>query len=291
MFLVNTARTFTLDVGSASAGTITITITRADGTEIVTDDATTDNSDGTYSYTLAVGLNDQLTTLRLDWTVATGEVFTVYDEVVGSLLFTIEQARAASTTGLQTPLSNVSDYPDSLLAGWREHITTQFENRTDRGWVRRHCRIEASGTGNRALSVWSAQPRTADGSPLVRKGRKRPTKIIAATVDGVAVDPADIQISGGHLLRTDGTWTRGTTTDPFNIAIEYEYGDTVVDPEAHRHGLTMIVTKAQPSDIPNYATAYNNRDGSQTLMTEQGWTYPRDVWEWLKNSNKRVVFA
>lgn len=291
MWLVNTSPTFNVVLGSASVGVVTVTVTRSDGTAVATDAATTDNNDGTYSYELAVGDNDRLDLLRLDWTTDTSEVTTTHEEIVGSLLFTIGQARAASSTGLQAPLSSVSDYPDPILMGWREHITAQFENRTDRGWVRRHCRIETSGTGSRALSVWSAEPRTSDGSPLLRKGRKRPSKVIAATVNGIALDPADVQISGGHLLRTDGAWTRGTTADPFNIAIEYEYGDTAVDPEAHRHGLAMIVTKAQPSDIPNYATAYNSRDGSQTLITEQGWTYPRDVWEWLRNSNKRVVFA
>lgn len=117
MWLVNTAPTFQLDVGTASVGSVTLTITRAGGTALVTDAATTDNSDGTYDYTLAVGSNDQLDLMRLTWRiVSTGEDIITYEEIVGRLLFTVEEARkfgakADASSGL-TPLESSAEYTE-----------------------------------------------------------------------------------------------------------------------------------------------------------------------------------
>lgn len=290
MFLVNTARTFTLDVGSASAGTITITITQADGTEIVTDDATTDNSDGTYSYTLAVGLNDQLTTLRLDWEVATGEVFTVYDEVVGNLLYTVEQARSKTITGQQTPLSSASSYSDADIARTRQEITEQFEEITGRSWIRRHCRGEATGTGSRVLDLSDTHPRNFDGGVLSRPGRHRHVaEVIAASVNGTALDLADLQIHGSQLLLTSGTWSRGTTSDPFNVEVEWAYGPDPVPPEARENGLRETIKHLVPSDVPVYAQNFTGGDTTTTYPTG-GFVFTPRTHQWLKR-HKPVLIA
>lgn len=281
MNLVNLPATF-----QGPAGSTLVDITRADGTLLV-DDGTVANDE----FTLSATLNSRLDLLRLDWSDASGFVGTTYEEIVGSLLFTIADARAHTSSGLIAPLADTAKYPDARLEGLRTKITSQFEDRTDRGWARRHVRIEACGDGTRTLSTWRVQARTADGTELDRPGKTKPAKIIAATANGTPVDPAQIVVSGFQLWRKDAVWPRGNLSDPFNIVVEYEYGDAAVDAEAQEHGLTMIVKNAQPSDIPSFATVYNAQDGSQSLFTEQRLSYPTEVWEWLKRADRRVAFA
>lgn len=294
MFLVDTAATFGIDFGTgATVGTVTVDITRADGTLLVDDGATTDNGDGTYSFELSSSLNDQLDLLRLEWTVvSTSEVVPTHEEIVGSLLFTIAEARGARFTGQQAPLSDDTVFPDSEIARMREQITRRFEQETGKSWVRRYARVEVPGTGTFSLPLWRGVARAADGNSVGGPGRARGvSQILSATANGTTVDPAIIVPKGNRLLRTSGFWPASTQSDPLNVVVEFGYGDDPVDLEARENGLRTVVANLIPSDLPDYAQTISQSDQSLSLQQNQGLrTVPVKTREWL-NRHKSMVVA
>lgn len=298
MFLVNTAATFGVDFGTGSSlGAVTVDITRADGTLLVDDGATTDVGDGTYTFELSVGLNTKIDLLRLEWTVtSTSEVVPTHEEIVGTLLFTIAEARGARFTGQQAPLSNTTTFPDAVIARTREQIVSMFEQKTGRSWVRRYCRVELPGTGGHVLSLAGAHARAADGNSVGGQGRHRDiAKITSATADGVSITPADLVVDGFRVLHTSGTWPAPSTSEPLNVVLEYEYGLDPVPLEARENGLRMVVANLVPSDVPDYAqtfslagesTSFQQTDALRGMLR----VYPEKVREWL-DRNKSLAIA
>jgi len=284
MFLVNTEPTFGVSFGTASVGTVTVSVTRSNGSAVDTDAATDDNADGSYSYQLAVADNDQLDTLRLDWkVVSSGEVVTLYEDIVGSLLFTIDQARAKTVTGQQTPLSSTTTYPDFAIARMRELVTEQFEHRTGRSWVSRHCRVELHGSGTRELSLRDGHPLDADGRMSGGSGRFYDVqRLLSVEVAGVAQTVGDYTLHGRKVIGPT-TWPRASYDSLFNVIIEYEYGVTPVNLEAEENGLRMAVANLVPSDLSAYAmTAAAAGESLAFPQQTGGLVWPPKVWEWLK---------
>lgn len=290
MLLVDTVQTLTLDVGSASVGAVTVDITRGNGTVLVAGAATTDNNDGTYDYTLAVADNDQLDLLKLDWTVtSTSEVLTTYEEIVGDLLFTIDQARSKTTTGQQKPLASSSAYTDADIAAVRQEITEWFEDVTARSWVRRYCRGEGVGTGHRLLNLATLRLRTADGQPLRRpRATSGVARLISVTVDGTTVPTADIEIDGYMLYHKSGLWTRGAATDPYNVAIEWEYGLSPTPLEARDNGLRLAIKQLVPTEIPAYSQTFTE-GGTSISYPGGGYVLPPQVHQWIKRHSPVLV--
>lgn len=284
MFLVNTEPTFGVSFGDASVGTVTVTITRANGTAVDTDAATTDNADGSYSYQISRADNSQIDTLRLDWkVVSTDEVVTLYEDIVGSLLFTIAQARDKTITGQQSPLSSTVNYPDSAIARMRELVTEQFEQRTGRSWVSRHCRVELHGTGARWLSLRDGHPRDADGRMSGGPGRLYDVqRLISVSVAGVAGDVADYTLHGRKVVGPT-SWPRASYDSLFNVVVEYEYGVTPINLEAEENGLRMAIANLVPSDVSAYAQTLAAAGESISFPQQSGGlVWPPKVWEWLK---------
>lgn len=293
MFLVDTTAIFGVDFGTgASLGAVTVDITRGDGTVLVDDGTTTDVGDGTYTFELSAALNDQLDLLRLDWTIVpTSEVVTTYEEIVRNLLFTIAQARGARFTGQQAPLSDTDKFPDPAVARIREQIVNQFEQKTGRSWVRRYSRVEISGSATPILDLTGAHA----GDPVGGPGRYRDiAKIVSATANGETVDPSILVIRDNQMLRTSGTWPAGTQASPFNIVVEYEYGDNPVDLEARENGLRMAVANLLPSDVPDYAQTLSTGTTSTSFQQNDRLlgmlrVYPEKVREWLDRNPPMAI--
>lgn len=275
-WLVNTTPTFRLDIGAASVGAVTVDITRGDGTLLIDDGATTDNSDGTYDYTLAVGSNTQLDQLRLDWTITgTSNIVTTYEEIVGSTLFTVEEARAfsakADAAAANIPLNSATEYPDATIIRERGRILDELERWTGRSWVPRYCRLELRGSGTSVLSLRNGKPRTSDGRQLDRPGRfDSVANIIAADIGGTAVTTTDITIDGDRLLHEADSWTTGTQADPFNVTVEYEYGVPYIIDGVDRIAMKLLVDRLVPSAFPDRALSIDTDFGTTRLVQPGG---------------------
>lgn len=283
-------KTWYVDGTATDVGAVTVGIIDANGDEVVASGtATTNNSDGTYTYSLANQAD--LDVLYLTFTRSDTSAFqTSRIDVIGNLLFTEAQARSARITGLQAPLSDASAYDDELLAEWRDRIAEQFEDKAGHSFIRRYCRLELTGRGTHKLAVWDGEARTSVGDEVGGQGRFSPRKILAASVGGTAITASNVKIQGGQFIRTDGLWTPATSADPFNVVIEYEYGDHPVSIEAREKALEFLLHNAVPSDLAGSALSWSNEDGSFSRDTS-GWAYPTAVYEFLKRRDERLPIA
>ncbi len=268
----------------------TLVITDANGAT-VTSAAVTKPGSTTGTYRSVLSGQTNLTELAAVWTgVLSSEavIFTQTYEIVGNLLFTEAQARTKTISGLQTPLSSATDYPDADIVRMRALITDQFEHRTGRAWTRRYCRIETAGSGNAVIDLWDGHPRDTGGNLTGGPGRFRNIiNIISASVDGTAQTVTDLAIDGRRIIHKTAVWTAGSSSDPHNIIVEYEYGSDPVPLEANEHGLAMILANLVPSDVSGYAQSFSGQDGT-VVYGPGGLAWPTKTWEWLKH-NKPVL--
>src|SRR5436190_11368745 len=109
---------------ATAGGTVTIGITKADGTTLIAPaTATTNPSTGIYEYVLAAASNLTLETLTATWTVATvGAVHTTTVEVCGGFLCTIAELRQVEDT-----LADTGKYPATVLARARLEAEAELE--------------------------------------------------------------------------------------------------------------------------------------------------------------------
>ena len=119
--------------------TVTIGVVDGNGdTVVAAGTATTDNTDGTYEYSLASVTNpDQL---KVTWTdVSSGATLIQRVEVAGSLLFSLAQARAygakADATTAIKPLASTTEYTNDTNREERTRITDELETATGTGWI------------------------------------------------------------------------------------------------------------------------------------------------------------
>ncbi|GEM_PF-5770604 len=209
-------------------------------------------------------------------------------EIVGDLLFTEAAARSAQVSGGQTPLADTTLYPDAWIADLRSRIVDQFERKTGRSFVRRYCRIRMSGTGRYDLPVVDGDVRLWDGTPLDRPGRRLDIgKVLSVTVSGTAVAASNVVVDGGLLRRTDGLWTRGTSSNPLNVVVEYVYG-LPAPTEAAARALEMALANV-PGDMSAWTQTFSNDDGS--FRFDRTLAYPPSVWEWLKAQTVNLGIA
>lgn len=296
MFLVNTSPTlsvqFAPDGNPDSVGSdVTVTVTRSNGEAIATAAATTPAGSGAtarYDWNLPVASNNRPDLLRLDWLdVSSGQTVTTWAEIVGSLLVSEAAVRAYRIGTGEQIFSDTTEYPDSLIMGWRRTVTDIFEQRTGQSFIERCARVELSGHGSARLDLRHAQCRRADGVPLNRPGRHgQIIRFLAAQATGVTVPVADLVADGSVVYNKAATWTRASWTDPLNVTIEYTYGHTYPDPEAQQRALDLIAANMVPGDYPSRATSINNEDGTFRIST-----WPVAVEDFIRARDVRVALG
>lgn len=133
--------TFDQDGDVVDPGTVTVSITRADGTAVVTG-ATTDGTGATpRTYQLAPGATAMLDQLTATWTSSTLGTVTTEVEVVGDLLFTVAEARALGGTSASNGLLDTVAYPDAVIEAARSRITESFQDICGVAFVPRYRRV------------------------------------------------------------------------------------------------------------------------------------------------------
>lgn len=263
--------------------TPTVAVTDGNGDAVSGVSAVSNPDTGVYRATIP-GQAD-LTTLKAVWSGdVSGDATSIITrhEVVGNLLFTEAEARAMTVSGYQTPLADENIYSDSDIAAWRSLITDMLEERTDRPWTRRYCRVALAGNGGYGLSLYGGDAVTVDG-PLLRPGRHlNIARVISATVDGQALDVSNIVVSRSKVIRTDATWPTPVTSNPRNIVLEYEYGPDPVPSEARENALRLLLANSVPNDVNAFATSVSNEDGTFRIST-----LPVRVEEWIRSVSFR----
>lgn len=204
-------QTFYVDGAAKDAdGAVTVTVTRADGTALVTGAATTKPAATTGVYRYALSPQAALDHLALTYTGTwSGAVLTEVArvQIVGDFYLPTVAIRALPN------LSDATKFTEAELRDARTWFEEVFEDYTGVAWVRRFARHTLDGTGTATLLLPDMHPRT------IRSVR---TYTAAATYTAFTADElAGLVVEGSGLLRRwSGTFPRGHR----NIVVEYEHG-------------------------------------------------------------------
>jgi hypothetical protein len=205
---VTLARAFYLDeLATAATGSVTVTITRLDGTAIQAGTATLGGDGTTYSFTFDG--RDVLDTLLVSWAATVGGDAVVLDqdviEVVGGFYFGLAEAR-----DIDPVLKNATKFPTASIVDRRIEVEDEAEIICGQSFVPRFSREVLSG-GDRVLRL---------GRPMLRKVRSVTVAGTAWTADqlaGLGVDPLGLL---RHSIFSATIWPRGIG----NVVVEYEHG-------------------------------------------------------------------
>lgn len=230
-------------------GTVTVTITRADGTAVVTAAAT--SGTGAAARTYALAAQTQLNNLTAVWTASVGgRVVTTRHEIVGGFYADLADIRALEG------LSNVTKYPTALLDQVRRQAEDRFEWATRVAWVPRFARETLDGNNRSDVLLTWPRPRT----------------LLSVTTDGAAVtDLTTFKFyTYGVLERTNGVWFLADVYGGGqNVIVEYTHGYDR-PPEDIRWAFFTYVRYLlfeTQSRIPDRASAFTTPDGTFQLVT------------------------
>jgi hypothetical protein len=224
-------------------GTVTVTISRADGTAVVTGAATGGTGAAARTYTLAA--QTRLDHLTAVWTGSSGaRVVTTRHEMAGGFYATLAEIRALDA------LANTTKYPTAKLEAARAQAEDRFEDATGVAWVPRHRRDVLSGTG----------------STRVLLTRRPPRSLIAVTIDTAAFAVAGFRLyPEGTVERTAGiTFPREASGGGGNVMVEYVHGEDAPPQDLRQAFLTYVryLILDTTSRIPDRATGITTEYGT-----------------------------
>lgn len=271
------AHTFYLD-GTAtdpSPDTATVTILRADGTAIVTGAGATEAGQGRFTYVLDPQAN--LDRLTAEWTATfSAKIHKEIDlvEIVGGFYVTLAEIRSHATE-----LANTAKYPNDRLVAARAWFEDKAEEFCGVAFVPRYGREFHDG----------------DSTDNVLLRTRRPRKLLAATLDDVALTLADLKLyDHGEVRRKDGaTFTMGDR----NVVLAFEHGHDAPDGdlregalEAIRHRLLATKTRG----VPDRAVTMTTESGASFTLGLAGPNRPTGIPEvdavlLAKRENRVVV--
>jgi hypothetical protein len=188
----------------------TVTITRADGTAVVTSAATTEAGTGDVTYTVTPTQTALLDRWTMTWTATFGgqaQTFSEVVEVAGDVLFNL--------TDLQ-PLFPTASLPE--LNRMRTLAEQRLEKACGQAFVPRYSLETFDGTGSTDLQL---------GWPNVRSVR-------SAVIGGTAVTLSTIAV-GRYRLNLSSGWTAGYG----NVVVGYEHGRDTADEDVRYAALLV----------------------------------------------------
>lgn len=236
----------------ADPGTVTIGVTKADGTTVVAaGTATTVGATGVRTYALAASATTALELLTATWTSSTHGVRTTLVEVAGGYWFTVAQARERDEK-----LNDTTKYSSARIVAVRSEVEHEAEDITSRAWVPRYRRARVEGSGTCELVLPDVDLRSVRSVRVYESDNTTYTAFTAAELAAIEVT------RWGTLIRRDGAWfTRGFTT-----VIEYEYGVDAPPPDLRDAAITRLRHRlnAHRAGIPDRATS---------MQTDSGQTY------------------
>jgi hypothetical protein len=226
-------------------GTVTLGITRADGTSLVAaGTATSGSGTNPRTFNLTTTHTALLDSLKVTWTSTLKGTLVSYVEVVGGFLFNLNDLSAEVT-------DSTSSYTAAQMADSRTYAETQLERACGRAFVPRYTTETFNGDCSSSLVLrW----------PNIRAVRSVMVDGVAYTVGqlaGLAFNPS------GILTNTLGTWSLGAS----NITVSYEHGDSFLDPGASEAALVLAKHKLVRGPIDERATQRTSEFGPVNLAT------------------------
>lgn len=173
----------------------------------------------------------------VEWNGDTDDVVdTSSFEVVGSVLFTIPEARAADAD-----LADTAAFPAAKIRQYRDAVEVEFERITGRSFTARRGRFETLTLDQLAYLM------SLDVTDV--------TAVQAITVDGETVDVDDWTFGPGGVLLASSAPVYGAT-----VTVTVDYGFSVVPDDVKRAGIIRVrsLLAAESSGIPDRATSFTD---------------------------------
>lgn len=241
--------TWEVDGAVVDPGEVTVTITRADGTAIVTDAATEGTGAAARTYQLTASDTALLDRLTATWGSPALGTMTTEVEVVGDLLFTVAQARAFGDKAL----AKTGAYPAADIEAARARITDTLQSICGVAFVPRYTREVLNGPGldtlflstTRLLAVRSVETRS--GSTW--------TPWDAGTVAALPFEAWGQIVSEGSLFDAGRR----------NIRVGYEHGYERCPEEIRRAALILARNQLVESNFSDRATGYSSAEGTFSI--------------------------
>lgn len=229
-----------------SPDSATVTITRHDGTAIVTAQAAIEGGTGIVSYTVTPTHTALLDTWTVAWTATFGgqaQTFTDVVEVAGGVLFTLVQARALK------PLDSLTAYPTAAIVEARTMVETALEEACGVAFVPRYGKALFSGSGSSTMLL----------PPRIRSIR-------GASLDGVAIGQTGVDTM--RVLPTGEAYYPGLWTSGFaNYELAFEHGYDYPPPRVSQAALLWAKNFLVKGPIDDRTTSVVSEDGTFALST------------------------
>jgi hypothetical protein len=225
-----------------SPDSATVTVTRADGTALHTNAATTDGGTGIFRYDLSASDTSLLDTLTLEWHIGT-QTFTTTVQVQGGFYFTIAEAKA---------LTELASKSAADIAATRTAAEQAFEHATGYAFVPRYARQTLSAVHGTVLRL-----------------PKRPLRSIRAISEtlGIGGTPTTLTTTD-YAATADGIYRPGTwTPGPNNVVVGYEYGADEPPERVKRAVLLLAKNWLTKGPIDDRATGVPTEGGTIPLLT------------------------
>lgn len=232
--------------------TVTVTVTRDDGTTVVSGASTTDLGDGRYGWTPTSAATAQLDWLRASWRVAGVERALTVHEVVGGFLFGLAELVQAEP-GLEFVARDV-------LRAVRTQAELEVERICGRAFVPRYGAWRLDGRGEPSL------PAPAVGLRSVRA--------VAELVDGTESSPwtsaelaAVVEPTPGSWVRSDGgVWPSG----PFIVRAEHGMDGCPDDVARAAIRRARWWWQSSSTAVPDRALAWTSETGATFRLAAPG---------------------
>ena len=237
---------------SAPGGTVTVGVTKADGTTVVAAGSGTGGAAGSYTVAVTAADTADLGQLQGAWTNGTTTWATKHN-IAGGFYFSLAEIRAFDAGVLGASAQN--PFTDDELLTARQAVEDEAERICDRAFVPRYQRITVDGSGTTELLVGLNDIRRIRTARVYSSAGASTYTALGATA------LAGLVAGAGTVRRTDGdVWDEGTG----NIVLEVEYGFDELPPDLVAPLLVLLRHRiTEPgSDVLDRATEYSPGDGS-----------------------------
>lgn len=243
----------------AAAG-VTVSVTRLDGTALVTAQAATSVATGIYKYVLTPVQTATLDLLTAVWSGSfegAAQTVTTYHEVVGGHLFSLDDARRWDNGAM----ASTTAYSADAVARARDRITEEFEEIVGYPLFPRIGEAIVDGDDKYTLGLPAIFVRSVRSIETRASGA---VAWVAYTVDELA----DVfAYEDGRILReTLGVFTAGRR----NVRVRYEYGMDRPPAGAKEAALTVLRSSLVPSNLTDRAWLMSDDTGTYRLSTPDG---------------------
>lgn len=271
------------DGTAADEGAATFITKDLDGTTIDTL-AVTDNGDGTYEVTIPAKSDLAFLTAYLSF-----DTGTIFDqgriEIVGNLLMREDQVRAFR----ENMFADGTDYDDADLAEEQVRVMDWLENQTGRSWVPRYRRLTLAGNYSQRLNM--RHYRKSQGASGGEGAVRNINTVLAATIDGSAVDTSTLEIDSPHIWRNNGLWT--SPTRGANTTIDIEYGLEHLANGADRIALLELADRLKMDRRDDAVVSGSDEFGTFNFEPQNSGRPSRvpEVNAWCRDNDKRLALA